>query len=83
MKEDCIHFYGSLCFVPYFNWIFFIISHLDILGCLTVFYSCSTLALEINIIHSLSYFSYYLMRHQCQIEMHFNAYVSTTTLLYQ
>lgn len=68
MKEDGIHFYGSLCSVPYFNWIFFIISHLDILGCLSVFHSCSTLALKINIIRHLSWIftCYFLMMHQCQ-----------------
>lgn len=49
MKGDCIHFYRSLCFAPYFICIFFIISHLDILGCLTVFfYFGSTLVLQIN-----------------------------------
>lgn len=41
MKEDTIHFYGSLSSLPHSNWIFFIISHLDTLCCLLVFPSCS------------------------------------------
>lgn len=56
MKEDCIHFYGSLCFVPYFNWIFLIISHLDILGCLTIFFKKKIqFYISFNVIHNFSY----------------------------
>lgn len=70
MKEDGIHFYASLCSVPYFNWIFFIIRHLDILGCQSVFHSCSTLALKNEYYSPFVldiYFGYCLMIHQCLI----------------